>query len=315
MTLRRVKKQHYVPQVYLKNFCEIKKSINVFDKEQLKRHKANINDIACKNYFHDIEPNDEEQIFEHLLSDFESQYGTTYNNLLVKLNPIIGTINENNYSRLSLDLDIEEKQTLATFFVLQNLRTNHKRKEMVQIFKHLLEVIAKTNTPDFDKHFKIKVYEDKFAPLHIKMILDSLEKLSSYLMHQKWLFSINLSERPLYTSDNPAVLDTEFCTNDGRGKGFLSQGINFYLPLNPKVLLLIVEESFFENNKFSFGITDNILLMNESSVIYANDLQFRNSLFQIYSPSGDYFFEDMQQSLKHNINGNKNRLLISSSIS
>lgn len=312
----KIKKQHFVPKVYLKNFCERGKIINVFDKEQLNKHKSNINDIASKNYFHDIEADtvEESQSFEHLLGNFETQYDFTYNNLLSKLNPIIEIINKDNFNQLSIDLDFETQQTLATFFVLQNLRTDHRRKEMAQIFRHLLEVIARTETPDFDKHFKIKVHEDKFAPFHITMILDNLEKLSAYLMHQKWLFCINLSNRPLYTSDNPAILDREFCEKDGRGKGFTSQGINFYLPINSKIILLIAEKSFFEANKLSLNISNNILLMNESSIIYANDLQFRNSLFQIYASNGDYFFEDRQHCLKHNINGNKDRLLISSSI-
>lgn len=312
----KTKKQHYVPKVYLKNFCERGKIINVFDKEQLSKRKNNINDIASKNYFHDIEsnPEDEDQFFEKLLGEFECQYGKTYNNLLSKLNPIIEIINNDNFNQLSFDLDFETQQTLATFFVLQNLRTDHRRKEMTQIFQHLVEVIDKTKTPDFDEHFKIKVNEDKFAPFHITMILDNLEKLSAYLIHQKWLFCINVSDRPLYTSDNPAVLDRKFCAKDGRGKGFISQGINFYLPINSKITLLIAEKSFFEANKVSLNISNNILLMNESSVIYANDLQLRNSLFQLYASKGDYFFEDMQHCLKHNINGNKDRLLIDSSI-
>ncbi|CAG1020416.1 hypothetical protein DOJK_00319 [Patescibacteria group bacterium] len=48
-----VKKQHYVPQVYLRRFS-IKNQINVLDKFNDKSYPSNIKDVAEENRFYDI---------------------------------------------------------------------------------------------------------------------------------------------------------------------------------------------------------------------------------------------------------------------
>ena len=87
---QKAKKQHFVPKTYLKNFCERKKTINVFDKEQLTKFPANINKVACDNYFYDIEAEtpEQEQAFERLLSDFETVYGKLIKEMFSKLDNI-----------------------------------------------------------------------------------------------------------------------------------------------------------------------------------------------------------------------------------
>lgn len=63
--------------LYLKKFCERNKTINVFDKEQLKIFSTNINNIACENYFYDCDFNIDNplkrQEAEHLISSIESK--------------------------------------------------------------------------------------------------------------------------------------------------------------------------------------------------------------------------------------------------
>lgn len=57
--MKKVKKEHYVPRSYLEFFsCNNKSKINVFDKEKrIVRPNQNIKDVACENYFYDIDWN------------------------------------------------------------------------------------------------------------------------------------------------------------------------------------------------------------------------------------------------------------------
>ncbi len=52
------KKEHYVPQCYLKNFVNENERIAVFDKKLLQSRLQRTTDIAMENYFYDIDFDD-----------------------------------------------------------------------------------------------------------------------------------------------------------------------------------------------------------------------------------------------------------------
>lgn len=61
--MSKVKKQHYVPQGYLKNFaCKNSNPVFVFDKEAKRSWRAAISDTAAERYFNDL-------YFDELLND------------------------------------------------------------------------------------------------------------------------------------------------------------------------------------------------------------------------------------------------------
>jgi hypothetical protein len=48
------KKQHYVPQFYLRGFANQSEQIHVFDKFTQKSSPAKVNNVAASNYFYDL---------------------------------------------------------------------------------------------------------------------------------------------------------------------------------------------------------------------------------------------------------------------
>jgi len=315
MTSNKVKKQHYVPQFYLRNFSKNGKRIEVFDKEQRKSYPANIKDVACGNYFHDIDNEhfkDETQEMEKFLSRLEGNYKNSLDSVLKKLKD--AKIEYLNTKSLSYDFNItqEEKRGIAEFFVLQWIRTDKKRKEFTQITETLRQAIKEhCEDANIDFNQVDTKYDVKMSQLD--MIFSSIEPLSSYLMEQKWLFGMNMSAIPFYTSDNPAILDKEFCENKKyRGNGFESPNINFYLPLNSKFILLVVEKNFYELGKYIDLYINNIACFDNDNVLYCNDLQLKESLFQIYSETSEFFHIEQEYCHQKNINGKKDRLLIRS---
>ena len=317
----KVKKQHYVPRCYLKNFCTNGEQIYVFDKSQRKYFKGNIKDIACGNYFYDIDA-DDSQAFETSLGIFESAYAGIFKNLIQKLNIIkynhpvnflesflkkVGLLNKRNISITS-----SEKLVIAGFFAVQNLRTAHTRQEITQTSQKLYEIISSMSEEVEKPEGFYPSYQDDSAitSLHIDLIKELGEQCARYLMEQKWIFGINRSSRSLFTSDNPAILDTNFCKNGViRQDGFMSPNVNFYLPLNKDFVLLIIEKTFYEKYKQSMS-NCNVLDFNEEAIVYVNNLQLNNCFFQIYSNTDKFFEEEKNFCIKNNINGNKNRKFV-----
>lgn len=297
-----IKKQHYVPRFYLKKFCERNKTINVFDKEQLKIFSTNINNIACENYFYDCDFNIDNplkrQEAEHLISSIESEIAIVYHSVLNKLD---NYQSNKDFEDLTC-ITNKEKEYLALFFILQLNRTKKQRIAYANIFKSMVEKVAELL---FQKEIPIQVYNDKFTMIQIQRLFKNIEFYIEYLMNQQWIFERNISNRPFYTSDNPAVLDNTFCIKDGRGKDLLSPRITLHLPLSPKYTLTIVEQSLLKNMT---DLTDKICNVNEENVLFNNDIQLLKSLSQVYAPSKTYFQGDEAYYKENNLTCLKNTL-------
>lgn len=93
----KVKKQHYVPQFYLKRFTYDGERLFVFDKIAQKQRVANVKDIAHENYFYDIPMeslheevdvnNFDVQVVEKALGGIEGKYSQTIKEVLENLEP------------------------------------------------------------------------------------------------------------------------------------------------------------------------------------------------------------------------------------
>lgn len=317
----KVKKQHYVPRAYLKNFCTNGEQLYVLDKSQRKYFKANIKDIACGNYFYDIDAKDS-QSFEKSLGVFEAAYAGIFDNLIQKLNAVknntpsnllevflkkIGLLHKKN-----INLTPSERLVIAGFFAVQYLRTAHTRQEITQTSQKLFEIISSMSDEVEKPDGFYPSYQDDSAmtSIHVNIIKELGEQCARYLMEQKWIFGVNRSSRPLFTSDNPAILDTSFCENRLiRNDGFMSPNVQFYLPLNNDFVLLIIEKSFYKKYKQLIS-NQNVSDFNDDAILYSNNLQLNRCFFQIYSNTDKFFEEEKNFCIKNNIDGNKNRKLI-----
>src|SRR3989344_5712477 len=115
----KVKMQHYVPKVYLKNFSISGKNGNyiwVFDKETDKIFQTNVKDIAVeKEYYNKIE---EDQTTEKNLREIENKYDLAISSLIDKKE--MAGLSENNF------------ESLLDFIVVQMSRTKESRIEFEQ---------------------------------------------------------------------------------------------------------------------------------------------------------------------------------------
>lgn len=259
----KVKKQHYVPRLYLKNFS-INERIFSFDKNQNKTIATNIKDIATKNYFYDDQKLDKvtsEQTYEKALSDMEGIFDKYLQIFIQNLN--------SGYSGLS---NIDFKSTISEFIAIQLFRTPSHNKHL----EYLTEILNKEINNWINKDSKIK----KLIP-NIDFLenfggnLENLNRSASLIFDKIWVIWHNNTRLKFITSDNPVVGFTEP----------LKEGYEIYFPINPEYSI-----SLYDKNKYSeFQELDgNIIKVGEESVLYYNDLIFKSAERNFYSINDDF---------------------------
>ena len=169
MGRRTTKKQHFVPQCYLKawKISDDKESVFVFDKEKDSFRQNSIEDIASERYFYDadfinllnekqlhdllegkirLRDDADPQIMEHTYADLVE---TVYKDLLEKL---IKSAREatpwiiNNCYFIMPD----DKETLSALLAIQFLRTKQIRNDLIESSKLLGQSLRNMGFPEQD---------------------------------------------------------------------------------------------------------------------------------------------------------------------
>jgi hypothetical protein len=131
------KKQHFVPQGYLRRFADERQHLHVFDKVQRIAHKANVKDVAQKSRFYDIPeevwaapipPDYDPQFVENFFSGIESGFNDAIDELIntVELRGIGPSLRE----------------TLAMNLALQDMRTLGFRSQLIELYNKGMQKIA-----------------------------------------------------------------------------------------------------------------------------------------------------------------------------
>ncbi|SEG18366.1 DUF4238 domain-containing protein [Algoriphagus boritolerans] len=259
----KVKKQHYVPRLYLKNFS-INERIFSFDKTQNKTIATNIKDIATKNYFYDDQKLDKvtgEQTYEKALSEMEGIFDRYLKIFIQNLN--------SGYSGLS---NIDLKSTISEFIVIQLFRTPSSNKS----FEYLTEILNKEIHNWVGKDSKIKSLIPNIDFLEIfGESLQNLNARATLIFEKIWVIWHNETKLKFITSDNPVVGFTEP----------LKKGYEIYFPINPEYSISLYDKTKYSDFKELDG---NIIKVGEESVLYYNDLIFKSAERNFYSINNDF---------------------------
>lgn len=220
MTIKK-KKQHYVPRFYLKYFSinEEKKLIGIYNTiKEIFIEKGDLKNQAKENYFYD---NDGK--VEDVLSDLESASSRIF----------VDILKNNNLPKEKS----EDHITLLVFILVQIFRTKFQAdltndmidKLIKQIFKH-------------DKRFNdnIKIGLNKASALPMSALKDSIPMT----LDLKFKLIKNNSKTPFITSDNPVVKYNQLLEKrkqPGGITGLASRGLQIFLPISPKLTLLLYD--------------------------------------------------------------------------
>lgn len=287
--MSKVKKQHYVPQFYLKRFTSDGERLFVYDKFTKTARQSNVKDVAEERYFYDS------QQTEKGLGVIEKDFSLAISKVLKNTEP--KSVLHKILQRLSLNkgkvISRRQKRYLSFFITIQMFRTREYRNTLVELMEKggqaIVNMMAKMKTPDAspDLYPQIKYDKKNASLLHTQNLFDRdfLIMMTETINRHIWVIGLNETNQPLYTSDHPVVkrghIQHPFLSFSGVG----AKGIEIAFPLSPKCILLMYERTHFkEHEKMD---RKQISLINDN-VIYYNSLQVYQSYRQVFCNINDF---------------------------
>ncbi len=320
--MSKVKRQHYVPKFYLKEWSNSNQQIVVFDKFNKKQFINNIQDVASEKYFYDIGtlPDDEKdkirkiaqeegleeaiepyldsnQLIEFMMGKVEALAAPILGKVISRLNGLKAFPEE--YLLGHSVIKDSEYYDIAYFISLQAVRTKEHRKVFDEVQKGLIKKLAqlkfkkdkfknsieeKIQTEIIQKgNFNVEIDSEYSKSMHVSQIFLFARKLSEILLTHKWLIQRRTSNLEFITSDHPVVKYSNI-QNPLCGTGYSNKGIEIHFPLSPDYELLIYERTYLVSvSPFLANADRHIIDSIEQNVIYSNDLQVYSSERQLFT--------------------------------
>ena len=247
------RKQHYVPQVYLRNFGYGKEKslhVHVLAVSSGKIYPDCVENTAAERHFYTLDNIEDKYVWENTYaSSIEPLFGESLKCIRQRC--------ENSLIRnRSLILNEEEKAMLSLSLIFQLLRGKHTREFEKQIFderlplvldkaKELFSAWDKAETDIFDS---FKVSDNLFKEISMRVAFreESILKYLRILMQHKFIFYRIIGNSEFITSDNPIVFmnanthDVKPFTN-----GLANPITVLYFPISPKLLLGVYHPDFY----------------------------------------------------------------------
>lgn len=274
------KKQHFVPQLYLRRFANENEQLVVLDKPQGKVFSARVADVAQGRFFYDIPAeawgeevpeNYNPQFIEDALSGMESEFEPV-------LAALLRTVEREG-------IRDELRTALSVFIAIQDLRTSAARSQLLELERKAYEIIENTigGQPGFTPSPSIT--SDREALHHAQSMLspDLLIRSATSVSRQIWIVGINKTGVPLYTSDHPIVRKPHVIAFDRSYIGLDSEGVELSFPLSPTHLLTLLERHHHAPDARFDGKT---VQLTPAQVAGHNKRQVMQSTRQVYSLSG-----------------------------
>lgn len=251
--MSRVKKQHFVPQFYLKYFINAQSSIYAFDIVDQKQFVTTTANIAHDRSFYDYKPLEEfigmEQTIEHAFANTEAKAAEFFRKL-------IATLDTNNLSSLTRD----DYRQLADFITTQDRRTPEARRQITEI--------AKRTGQELD--------DIQFEQTNLLLHKDVLKVIEDWC-DRYWIFWRNTTNFNFYTSDHPIVRHWH---KDQKFE-------ELFFPITPRYGVSIL---FRENLRQQCGKRKMSELNDPEEVKHYNFLMVTQCNRQVYSAENDFAY-------------------------
>lgn len=245
-------KQHHVPQVYLKNFCNASKAIAVMDKRSQRVFSTGIRVVGVENDFYTLDKMKDPYYWEHVYANgVESQMGglipkiISQSNLLVRNGTII--INDS------------EKVQLAAIMVMQLFRGKQSREYERKLYQSYFPETLKKTKEKFgplsnEQNELLRALENddyyfKRTSMDIALDPKRITKYTEIICNHDFIFYRIQGDMEFITSDNP-VMFVNSVTGNARpfANGLLKMSTAVYYPLSPKLLLCV------HHPEYAFGV-------------------------------------------------------------
>lgn len=302
---KKKKKEHFVPQSYLKSWAiQGTEQVYVYNKHEKKSYKSNIRDIASERYFYDVDFTDiltKEDLKKYGLSNlnpseldneqyienfFATQIEDDFKQQISKLIMRATTMSAWERNNCFL-LSEEDKFNLSIHLAFQHIRVRAVRNSIADSNNCLTQVLQDMGVEQkvIDQY---TVPETQFPYIHGKMILDkqSIEELAQTYFSLVWIFQLNQTQQPFYTSDNPIGTQAHIHHPFMSMSGIKSRGVEAYFPLSPKLMLCMFDGDY--HTDFTNYDRRIVQLEDVRTVNYCNSRSVLNSDRCVFSNTPDF---------------------------
>lgn len=280
------KKEHFIPRCYLKNFSSSgymnkcgKKSENqmlVYNKENRKKYISRVYDVACENYFYDLDKVDnieDKLIIETTLGEIES-------NFINLLNKFINICEEKENINSALITTKKERAEFSYYIVIQLLRTKKFREIQKNFYQKMLDQrlvfykLFRKNYFDEDINLNAGDILINGKTIHLERLFDDelIDEMSLFILDSYWTFIYNDTSVPFIISDNPVcripILDNYGINNEMELSSFMSNSLEINFPLNNKISLHIYRNKSIFYKQLGEALNNRLILVGKEDLIH-----------------------------------------------
>lgn len=252
------KKQHFVPQFYMRNFSN-KGTFSIINmKENIARYNIPIKGQCQMNNYYDV----------HNVKNWEERLSRLENGWAKTIRNIVGE--KDNYI-----LTEDDKEQLIIFATFQNSRSTRARDsfismkwESLKVMHHMEKrnIINDNNEAVLRKHFE-KLHND--AP---SILLNIVEKGYKFLLDLNVKIIEYDTKDKLIASDNPIIYSNRIYPNVGA----MMAGLLIFFPISSSQLVVLYDGKIYKNiGEYSVSTNnDEVRKLNSYQLVAANNLVF-----------------------------------------
>lgn len=262
--MEKKKRQHYVPQFYLRNFVREDNKFTIFN---IKSEKIIENAPYRKQCYEDYYYGNDE-VWEEKLGAIESSAAL-----------VIAKINEqSNYYP-----DIEEIKILKKFILYQRYRTIRNKDNLLNMRWDGAKTYVEMNLRKEGKYVSentLKVLKKEFEKRYDRIIPQQALEITANLLDniedlELLIIQYNNKIQNLISSDNPVVFYNPFYK---RAVGLMNAGLIILLPISSSKLIVIFDSKMYQrykNNKIVKLTNENeVKMLNIFQLIVAKEIVY-----------------------------------------
>lgn len=298
------RKQHYIPQCYLKKFSDNSKSVWAYDKELGTILQPSISNICCGKNLYTIT---EEFVNENISKGngitkllFEKDFfANKYEPLYLQYLNMLEDEAENCIGKgvSTMSLTDEDRLVFANLIAIQFLRLPQIKDFDVNLFNGITpkmlrlftQGLAKeTNNPDLWK-LRIEASIQDKAVYHAQtsyLNAELLKKYASDLVNNIWTFSYS-KESKFYTSDFPICVNPHKQGVRPIDMGLVQEGVELTFPISKNLMLTIWDRLYF-SSKANEDLA--ITIASEKEIRALNLIRYLFAKRQVYGYTNDFSY-------------------------
>ncbi|WP_214019819.1 DUF4238 domain-containing protein [Methanoculleus sp.] len=255
------KRQHFVPQFYLRNFSIDGEHVYVYNLESSASFYTQIRTSCQEKYFYG-----EGAQIEKALAPLENRQAEV-------LRKITETCSISSISP-------EERILLQSFTLLQYARTKDAKencfdKMAQQIGEHVIKPMMKSSEDLKNKGITDEDIDSRTIThpgAHGSGMLAAIQD-RELISDLKLILLVNKTDHNFITSDTPVVKNNYLQVKNSPLTGFLSPGLQIFVPLNPTLCLLFIDENSYHIRECGSGLIE---LSERRDILDINLLQLLN---------------------------------------